>query len=57
MTMNYLPQAGKSKEDPESYTVLIVDDDRVYILKTDTNECLRAALRALAYRKSYFTAR
>jgi hypothetical protein len=55
--MNYLPQAGKSKEDPESYTVLIVDDDRVYILKTDTNECLRAALRALAYRKSYFTAR
>jgi DNA-binding NarL/FixJ family response regulator len=29
---------------------------RGYILKTDTNECIQAALRALAQHKSYFTA-
>jgi DNA-binding NarL/FixJ family response regulator len=28
---------------------------RGYILKTDTNECIQAALRALAQHKSYFT--
>jgi DNA-binding NarL/FixJ family response regulator len=30
---------------------------RGYILKTDTNECIQSALRALAAHKSYFTAR
>jgi DNA-binding NarL/FixJ family response regulator len=30
---------------------------RGYLLKTDTNECIQAALRALAQHKSYFTAK